>query len=124
MKVKLKKDWLGFKEGYEVEETDGVFEFISSEENVDEYGTSSSDTYSAFNLEAIKNNPELFEIVEEKDDIKMRTQDEVQHKLDDIYKDIELLKKLKSAHNLVHVLENMAYTLEWVLGNISFESEK
>jgi len=116
MKVRLKRNWLGFEKGYELEENeDGNFEFVYHKDDVREEGQRTSDVFASFNKGAILDNPALFEIVEEPT---MKNEDEIQKRLSTIYKDIELLKELENGETYVHTLENMAYILEWVLGNV------
>jgi len=118
MKVRLKRDWLGFNKGYELEDKDGVFEFTYHKDDVREEGRRSSDVYASFNKGAILDNPALFEVVEDEGHPEMKNRDEVQKRLNQIYKDIDLLKDLKNGEQYIHTLENMAYILEWTLGNV------
>ncbi len=117
MKVRLKRNWLGFEKGYELEEKDGIFNFEYHKDDVREEGHRSSDVHAEFNKGAILDNPALFEIVEEPV-LEMKSKEEIQEHLDVIYKEIELLKNMKNGAEYAHILENVAYILEWVLGNV------
>lgn len=148
MKIRLLKDWMGFNKGQEFEDNDGVFEINSVEENIAE-NSSVTTTYSGtFTKEVIsKFADDLFEVVEDEKVLEeesemeqgyqnevraeeteslsteMKTKEEIQKRLEKMYKDIEILKDFNNDSevigNVVHVLENMAYSLEWVLGNIN-----
>jgi hypothetical protein len=149
MKIRLLKDWMGFSKGQEFVDDDGVFRIDSIEENIAENSSTTTSYSGTFTKEVISEfADDLFEVVEDEDTLKekseieqsfqnevrkeeepeapsaeMRKEEEIKERLTKIYKDIEVLKNFNNDSdvigNVVHVLENMAYSLEWVLGNIN-----
>jgi hypothetical protein len=134
MKIRLKQDFMGYKEGETFESVEGVFRFTESNEDVSEFESSSIHTEYTVSEDFVSNLPELFDITTETPKLeepstdseevsKVRSKEELEAKLNAILKDIDILRTLdyKYAARYIRMLESMAYTLEWALGNIDFE---
>ena len=138
MKVRLKKDWLGYKAGKEFElGEDGYITFRYGNDDVLENYTVSSSTTLTVNKAWISDNLDTFEYVVEKEPeqsieegpfklktreeiFKLKTREEIEAKLSSIYSDRDILKSIdyKYASKYIHMLDNMAYMLEWTLGKV------
>lgn len=129
MKVRLRKDWLGYKAGKEFElGEDGYITFRYGNDDILENYTVSSSTTLIVNEAWISDNLDTFEYVVEKEPeqsieegpFKLKTREEIEAKLSSIYSDRDILKSIdyKYASKYIHMLDNMAYMLEWTLGKV------
>lgn len=129
MKVRLRKDWLGYKAGKEFElGEDGYITFRYGNDDILENYTVSSSTTLTVNEAWISDNLDTFEYVVEKEPeqsieegpFKLKTREEIEAKLSSIYSDRDILKSIdyKYASKYIHMLDNMAYMLEWTLGKV------
>lgn len=126
MKIKIKQPFDNLKEGTELESINGLFTYVNKVEDRSENLEYTSESSISFNEDYVKQNPEYFEIVpteisleDFKSEFVMKTQEEIQERLNSLYEDIELLKALDSSVDLekyIFTMENMAYILEWTLG--------